>query len=108
MWCVINQGGLSTGGLNFDCKVRRESSDLADLFYSHISAMDVYAQGLIAADKIIEEGTLPNMQRDRYASFNSPLGQKVEAGTCSFEELEKYALENEPKQISGQQELYEA
>jgi xylose isomerase len=70
--------------------------------------MDVYAQGLIAADKIIEEGTLPSMIKNRYSSFNTPIGQKIEAGSCSFEELEKYALENEPKQISGQQELYEA
>jgi xylose isomerase len=108
MWCVMNQGGLAPGGLNFDCKVRRESTDLNDLFYAHISAMDVYAQGLIAADQIMSENVLPQMLADRYATFNAGLGAKVAAGTTSFEELEQHALQNEPTPKSGQQELYEA
>merc|ERR1719486_1383125 len=69
MLTVIKQNGLSPGGLNFDCQVRRESTDLEDIFISHISAMDVYAQGLLAADKIISEGMLPNMIAKRYDSF---------------------------------------
>merc|ERR1719359_2382878 len=108
MQTVINQGGLQTGGLNFDCKVRRESCDLEDIFISHIAAMDVYAQGLIAADQIITEDVLPSMVRRRYHSFDKGLGQTVENGTCCFEDLEKYAKEITPTPISGQQELYEA
>merc|ERR1712100_117118 len=87
MQTVINQNGLNPGGLNFDCKVRRESTDLEDIFISHISAMDVYAQGLIAADKIISEGTLPNMVTKRYDSFNQGLGRSVEEGNCTLEQL---------------------
>jgi len=108
MWTVIKQGGLKPGGLNFDCKVRRESTDLQDIFISHISAMDVYAQGLIAADKIIKDGTLPKMLEERYSSYNSKIATKIDNGNSSFEELERYAIQNdEPKQKSGQQELYE-
>lgn len=108
MQTIINQNGLNPGGLNFDCKVRRESTDLEDIFISHIAAMDVYAQGLIAADKIISEGTIPNMIAKRYDSFNAGLGKLVENGTCSFEQLEDYAMNNECHPISGQQELYES
>lgn len=108
MQTIINQNGLNPGGLNFDCKVRRESTDLEDIFISHIAAMDVYAQGLIAADKIISEGTIPNMIAKRYDSFNGGLGKLVENGTCSFEQLEDHALKNECHPISGQQELYES
>merc|ERR1712151_943111 len=89
MQTVIKQNGLNPGGLNFDCKVRRESTDLQDIFISHISAMDVYAQGLMAADKIIEDDSLPKMIDDRYKSFNGNLGLKVSEGNSSFEELEK-------------------
>jgi len=108
MQTVINQNGLNPGGLNFDCKVRRESTDLEDIFISHISAMDVYAQGLIAAEKIISEGTLPTMVSNRYDSFNRGLGKTVEDGNCSLEQLEEYALKNECQSTSGQQELYES
>jgi len=62
---IIQKGGLGSGGLNFDCKVRRESTDLEDLFISHIAAMDVYAQGLIAASKIIEQKELENLVNNR-------------------------------------------
>jgi len=108
MQTVLNQNGLSPGGLNFDCKVRRESTDLEDIFISHVSAMDVYAQGLIAADKIISDGTLPAMVAKRYDNFNRGLGKTVEDGNCSFEQLEEYALKNECHPVSGQQELYES
>merc|ERR1712216_1041244 len=108
MQTVMNQNGLSPGGLNFDCKVRRESTDLEDIFISHVSAMDVYAQGLIAADKIISDGTLPKMVAKRYESFNRGLGKTVKDGSCSFEQLEEYALKNECRSSSGQQELYES
>jgi len=70
--------------------------------------MDVYAQGLIAADKIISDGTLPTMVAKRYDSFDRGLGKTVKDGTCSFEQLEEYALKNKCQPISGQQELYES
>lgn len=108
MLTIIKQNGLAPGGLNFDCKVRRESTDLEDIFISHIAAMDVYAQGLIAAENILAEGVLPGMLAKRYSSFDSGLGAKVEAGESSFAELEAFALDNAPTQKSGQQELYEA
>ena len=70
--------------------------------------MDVYAQGLLCAEKLMEEGTLPGMLQKRYETFNSGLGAKVATGQTSFEELEQYALKHEPTPKSGQQELYEA
>merc|ERR1719450_1908402 len=77
MYYIMKQGGLAPGGLNFDCKVRRESTDLEDIFISHIAAMDVYAQGLIAAEKILNEGVLPGMLAKRYSSFDGSLGAKI-------------------------------
>lgn len=108
MGAVIDQGGLGSGGLNFDCKVRRESTDDVDLFIGHIGAMDTYARALRIAAKIREEGTLPGMIKERYSSFDSGFGKKVEEGTATLEDCEKYIQENgEPEQRSGKQELYE-
>jgi len=109
MGAIIDQGGLGKGGLNFDCKVRRESTDDLDLFIGHIGAMDTFARGLRNAAKIREEGTLPNMVKDRYNSFDGDgFGKKVEDGLLSLEDCEEYIKKNgEPEQRSGQQELYE-
>jgi xylose isomerase len=108
MKCVIDQGGLAPGGLNFDCKVRRESTDIEDMFISHIAGMDCFAKGLRNAARLIEQGTLDSMVAERYKSWNSGLGAKVEAGNASIDEMYEYALSNgEPKMISAQQELYE-
>jgi len=108
MLIVIRQGGLAPGGLNFDCKVRRESTDLEDMFISHIGAMDTFARGLRNAAKLLEEGTFMKMVDDRYASWNSPLGQKVEKGEATLEELEKFVFEKgEPPKVSGKQEKFE-
>lgn len=81
----MNQGGLSPGGLNFDCKVRRESTDIDDRFIAHIGAMDCFARGLLAAARIINDKTLADMVKKRYSSFDTGLGAKAEAGTLSFE-----------------------
>ena len=109
MKIIIEQGGLAPGGLNFDCKVRRESTDLQDLFIAHIGAMDAFARGLRIAAKIISDKRLSGMVANRYSSFdNIELGKKVESGASTLEELEAYAMKSgEPKQLSGQQELYE-
>jgi len=109
MLIVVRQGGLTPGGLNFDCKVRRESTDVEDMFIAHIGAMDTFARGLRNAAKIIEEGVMDNLVKDRYKSWQTELGKKIEEGKCSFEELEKYTFENgEPPKISGKQEKFES
>lgn len=109
MSIVISQGGLGKGGLNFDCKVRRESVDPVDLFLGHAGAMDCYARGLRNAAKMHEDGVLDDMVRERYASFETEsIGRRIEAGTATLEECEAYAKQKgEPKSISGKQELYE-
>lgn len=108
MLYVLKQGGLGSGGLNFDAKNRRESSDLEDFFIAHIGGMDAYARGLKAAAKIIEDGVLDGMVKERYSSFQSPLGQKLRDGSATLEEFEAHAKQiGEPKKFSGKQELYE-
>ena len=108
MGAIIDQGGIAPGGLNFDCKVRRESTDDVDLFIGHIGAMDCFAKGLRNAVKIREEGVLPGMVKERYSSYDEGLGKKIEDGTLTLEECEAFIIENgDPKQISGKQELYE-
>uniref|UniRef100_A0A7S3ATI6 Xylose isomerase n=1 Tax=Haptolina ericina TaxID=156174 RepID=A0A7S3ATI6_9EUKA len=107
---VIDQGGLEPGGLNFDAKVRRESSDVEDLFIGHINGMDNYARGLRAAAKLIADGTLDSMRNGRYSAFSkTPIGKRFTAGKASLTELAAHAVSNgEPKQASGQQEKYES
>lgn len=109
MGVLIEQGGFQTGGLNFDCKVRRESVDPIDLFIGHIAAMDCYAAGLRKAAKLFDEGTLKQMLWNRYQSWSCDFGKKVEAGEATLEECAEYAKQQgEPKLLSGKQELYEA
>jgi len=110
MRAVIRQGGLAPGGLNFDAKVRRESTDVEDLFIAHIGAMDTFARGLLNAVRIQEEGSLPNLVKERYSSWSSDLGKKIRSGECDFEALEQYimsATTQEPQQRSGKQEKAE-
>ena len=105
---IIRNGGLGTGGSNFDAKLRRNSTDPEDIFIAHISAMDAMARALANAAAIIEESPIPAMLKERYASFDSGKGKEFEDGKLSLEELVAYAKANgEPKQISGKQELYE-
>ena len=113
MRVIINMGGLSPGGLNFDCKLRRESTDIEDMFISHIGAMDTFARGLRIAVRIINDKRIHNMISSRYSTFNNGIGKKVEEGTFSMDEAEKYILDKEEdisfnyKPNSGKQELYE-
>jgi xylose isomerase len=109
MLAVLQMGGLAPGGMNFDCKVRRESVDIADLFWGHVSAMDCLAIGLLNAAKIIEDGVIPGMIKDRYSGWDSGFGAKIEQGAVSIEDCEKYILDNgEPAMKSGQEEKYKA
>lgn len=108
MMQIIRNGGLGNGGSNFDAKLRRNSTDPEDIFIAHISGMDAMARALENAADILENSPLPEMVRERYASFDSGTGKDFEEGKLSLEDLVDYAKKNgEPKQISGKQELYE-
>lgn len=108
MLVILEQGGIAPGGLNFDAKVRRESTDLDDLFVAHIGAMDTFAHGLKVAAKLIKDGALSANLKARYASYDSGIGAQIESGTATLESLEAYTLKHgEPKARSGKQELLE-
>jgi xylose isomerase len=105
---ILRQNGLGSGGFNFDAKLRRESTDLEDMFIGHIGGMDTLARGLVAAARMREDGVLEGMVRDRYHSYDGGIGARIEGGTTSFKELEKWALEaGEPQQRSAKQEQFE-
>ena len=106
---IVRNGGLAPGGSNFDAKLRRNSTNPEDLFIAHISAMDAMAHGLLNAAEIVEKSPIPQMVKERYASFDSGLGKKFEEGKLTLEQLVDYAKSHgEPAQTSGQQELYES
>lgn len=108
MLVILGQGGIGSGGLNFDAKLRRGSTDLVDLFHAHIGGMDTFARGLIVASKIMEEGSLPNFITERYSSWSSDMAKKVSEGKASLSELERYTLDaGEPTLKSGRQEYLE-
>lgn len=108
MLVVLGMGGFTTGGLNFDAKRRRESHHPDDLFYAHIGGMDAFARGLKIAAAIRADGRLAEFVQQRYGSFDSEAGQKVERGEMTLEALEKIALANgEPQLASGRQEMLE-
>ncbi len=109
MYEVLKAGGLTTGGLNFDSKVRRGSFEANDLFYAHIAGMDSFAKGLRIAYRIIEDGRMDKFVAERYASYSEGIGKEIVEGRVGFKELEKYALENCCiKNTSGRQELLES
>jgi xylose isomerase len=109
MYSILQAGGLTTGGVNFDAKVRRESFEPIDLFYAHIGGMDTFARGLKIAAAIRKDGRLAEFVRQRYSSWDSGVGKEIEAGKSSFEALEKYMLKKgEPAaNTSGRQEFLE-
>ena len=108
MMQVIRNGGLGNGGMNFDAKLRRNSTDPEDTFIAHISGMDAMARALLNAAAIIEESPLPKMLKERYASFDAGEGKRFEEGKMSLEDLVAHAKKSgEPVQKSGKQELYE-
>ncbi len=108
MLVIQEAGGFKTGGINFDAKLRRTSTDQEDLFIAHIAGMDVFARSLLIADTMLKESDFKKMRTERYASFDSGRGAEFEQGKLSMEDLRKIAIENgEPKHISGKQELFE-
>ncbi len=108
MYEVLQAGGFTTGGLNFDAKVRRPSFEPIDLFYAHIVGMDSFAKGLKIAYKMKQDGKFEKIIADRYASYTKGIGKDIVEGKVGFSELEKYALGNdEIKNTSGRQEYLE-
>jgi len=108
MYIILKGGGLTSGGLNFDAHVRRQSIEPVDLFYAHIGAMDAFARGLKAAARLIEDQMLEEAMKRRYAGWDEELGKQIEGRRLGLEELEAYTLEHgEPEIQSGRQELLE-
>jgi xylose isomerase len=108
MLVFLEAGGLKTGGINFDAKVRRNSTDPEDLFIAHIGGMDAFARALLIAQDILDNSPYSQLRKDRYASFDSGSGKEFERGLLKLEDLRNIALNNgEPVQTSGRQEYYE-
>ena len=106
---IVRNGGLGTGGTNFDSKTRRNSTDFEDIIIAHISGMDACARALLNAVEIMENSPIPSMLKERYASFDSGMGKDFEDGKLTLEQVYEYGKKvGEPKQTSGKQELYEA
>ena len=108
MIVVLENGGIAPGGLNFDAKIRRNSTDMEDLFYAHIGGMDTFARALLIANDILKDPLYKELRDERYQSFDKGKGKQFEEGKLSLGELRNLAAENgEPKQRSGRQELLE-
>lgn len=108
MLVLLRSGGLQGGGVNFDAKTRRNSTDVADIFHGHIGGMDTFARALLIADELLQNSPLEGMREQRYATYDSGKGAEFANGTMSLEDLAFIGNTNgEPAQVSGQQELYE-
>ncbi|MGB8191354.1 MAG: xylose isomerase [Chitinophagaceae bacterium] len=108
MLVILEAGGFKGGGINFDAKIRRNSTDMEDLFHAHIGGIDAFARSLIVADAVLQQSEYKKFRSDRYASFDSGKGKEFENGNLSLEDLRAYALENgEPQTRSGKQEYLE-
>ena len=105
---VLESGGFKTGGINFDAKTRRNSTDLADIFHAHIGGMDTFARALLVAQSVLEKSEYKELRKQRYSSFDSGKGRQFELGKLALDELRDLAHKNgEPDQISGKQEYFE-
>jgi len=108
MLVILGAGGFANGGVNFDAKTRRNSTDLEDLFYAHIGGMDTFARALLIAHNILEKSPYKKLRAERYASFDGGKGKDFEEGKLTLTDLHKIAVESgEPVQRSGKQELFE-
>jgi len=108
MLIILEGGGLQGGGVNFDAKIRRNSTDPKDLFYAHVGGMDIFARALITADAVLTKSDYKKVRGDRYQSFNDANGKAFENGHLSLEELRDIAAAmGEPASISGRQEYLE-
>jgi xylose isomerase len=108
MMVILQAGGFTTGGINFDAKIRRNSTDAEDIFIAHISGMDTFARALVIAEKILQDSDYLKLRKKRYSSFDKGPGKDFEKGKLTIEKLRDLAHEiGEPETISGKQELYE-
>lgn len=108
MLVIIEAGGFAGGGINFDAKIRRNSTDPEDLFHAHIGGMDTFARSLIIADAVLQKSDYKKIRSERYASYDNGKGKEFEQGKLSLEDLRAYAVENgEPAIKSGKQEYLE-
>lgn len=108
MLIIVEAGGFGGGGINFDAKRRRNSTDSVDLFHAHIGGIDCFARALIVADQILQVSEYRKIRKQRYASFDSGSGSDFEKGKLKLEDLRSYAIQNgEPTVVSGQQEYLE-
>ncbi len=109
MYEILLAGGFTSGGLNFDAKIRRGSFQEDDLFLAYIAGMDTFAKGLIVADKLLSDGVFETFKRRRYESYEEGIGKDIVSGRVGFKELEAYALiHGTEKNISGRQEYLES
>jgi xylose isomerase len=105
---ILEAGGFGGGGVNFDAKTRRNSTDLEDIFHAHIGSMDAFARALVIADNVLQKSPYKKYKQQRYASFDAGSGRDFELGKLSLEDLRDYAISNgEPSQTSGKQEWLE-
>ncbi|MES2062387.1 MAG: xylose isomerase [Bacteroidota bacterium] len=108
MLIILENNGFAGGGINFDAKIRRNSTDPADLFHAHVGGVDTFARALIIADNILQKSEYKKIRTDRYSSFDAGKGREFETGKLSLEDLKAYAIANgEPAVISGKQEHLE-
>lgn len=108
MLVILEAGGFTTGGVNFDARVRRNSTDLEDKFHAHIGGMDTFARALLIAQDVLENSPYKKLRAERYRSFDEGTGKAFENGELTLEDLREHALTNgAPGQVSGRQELFE-
>ncbi|MGL4393222.1 MAG: xylose isomerase [Fusobacteriaceae bacterium] len=108
MYEILKMGGFKTGGLNFDAKLRRGSVDGEDIFHAYISGMDIFAKGLIIAEKLLTDKVIESFIEKRYSSYQTGIGKDIVAGKVGFKELSEYAMNNSVKEVhSGKQEMLE-
>jgi len=108
MMIILQAGGFKGGGINFDAKIRRNSTDMEDLFHAHIGGVDTFARALVTADNVLQKSDYKKIRAERYASYDSGKGKEFEEGKLSLEDLRAYAIEKgEPAMKSGKQEYLE-
>ena len=108
MLVILPAGGFAGGGINFDAKRRRNSTDPADLFYAHIGGMDSFARALLVAERILVDSEYSTLRRERYASFDNGKGKEFEEGKLSLEQLANLTIQTgQPATRSGRQEYFE-
>jgi xylose isomerase len=109
MMVLLSEGGIKSGGMNFDAKTRRNSTDLEDIFIGHINSMDTLARGLLIANDILENSDYLKLKNNRYKSFQTQDGAKFSNNQMDLLKLAEIALNHsEPELISGKQELFES